>query len=285
MGKNNGMRRAQKIKQNRKPVIRASKPKNVRARSDLPDFNLAGLQRFKPEILLNDTSEESIDALFLALAIIFNDLKDLLWWAHQLEKSKVDRKGVSAVAGQISGMRNHVNRLIVGLINELLDLLKKQKNVLESPSFTDITSKLNIETSRYLKEITTTALVSNSPKKDPEKLIKFRQALTDVRNKGAFHYKDLAAFVEGYRHHFSANNPIDRKYRDLAYFSDGKNAEETRFFYADAAIEGMVQLKTTASLGAEYQDQFKILALKINQLLKPLLVCYLDTKKSKSLVE
>jgi hypothetical protein len=69
---------------------------------------------------------------------------------------------------------------------------------------------------------------------------KFKTILTKIRANLSFHYYQPKQLVAGYRRHFyeSGAQPGNAH----AYASMGKNMERTRFYFADAAIQGSLEL-------------------------------------------
>jgi hypothetical protein len=193
-------------------------------------FPLAGLVGFDPAILFNEKELYSADELLIALALAYNDCKDLLhnWEVLQEFKPKHPGTNISPQYGQFCGMMAHCFRQQVGLLNELLDLLRRRKNVLAKPIFVETASRLKGKA--HDGWLNLTAISGATEKYDPS-LASVRKLIYHIRNKGAFHY-DTDVLKSGFDAHFSKGGPESQR----AYISYGKNLEESRFYFADAAI-------------------------------------------------
>lgn len=68
---------------------------------------------------------------------------------------------------------------------------------------------------------------------------KFAKVLIQIRNNVAFHYAQPKPLAAGFRAHFfeSPPNPTN----EHAYCSFGRNMERTRFYFADAAVQGALK--------------------------------------------
>jgi hypothetical protein len=62
----------------------------------------------------------------------------------------------------------------------------------------------------------------------------FRAWLVKVRNNAVSHYYNPKALMQGYRRHFFEEPPAP--YNEFAFASLGASLEETRFYFADAAV-------------------------------------------------
>src|SRR3990167_4260638 len=91
--------------------------KNVPKKSEFKpcaDFELAELKKFKANFLeANEPTKRKLNAFILALALIFNDLKGLLWVIERLVEGTPQEKGITAYLGQWSGFNNQYNRLVM----------------------------------------------------------------------------------------------------------------------------------------------------------------------------
>ena len=65
-------------------------------------------------------------------------------------------------------------------------------------------------------------------------------AVMKIRNSIAYHYYQPKKLVQGYKKHFLESPRSE--HNALAYSSFGKNMEESRFYFADAAAERAVNM-------------------------------------------
>ena len=78
-------------------------------RPSCPDFDLAPLKRYRRDVLQVRQTEDEQTAqakrFTLALALAFNDIKDLAWSQEQLDKGKPeDSTAIDGYRGQWVGM-------------------------------------------------------------------------------------------------------------------------------------------------------------------------------------
>lgn len=194
-------------------------------------FPLAPLVSFDSSLLFKDTKYLQADSFIVALALVYNDCKDLLhqWEVLQEFRPKPPKKGVSAQFGQFCGMMGHCFRQQVGLLNGLLELLDKNRRRLSSPILNEAISALSGKARDGWSELEALAASESIP----PKLKPIRSLITLIRNKGSHHY-DTDVLKSGYVAHFGQSGPEHER----AYISYGKNLEESRFYFADAAITG-----------------------------------------------
>lgn len=253
--------------------LRGGRPS--RRKPALPDFELGDLQALAVGVV-QGKNPTSLEHFFLALAVVFNDLKDIFYFFTQLGKG--ERKigsGANPQRGQLNGMKCHLARLAVGLIHELFVLLEKHKEVLGRPEFKQLVGGQAEENQQRWEEITRLAFDKSQDTGLPVGQVSFTSALRRVRHTAAFHYYGAARFSEGFRKFFY--EPPETEFNRAAYVSDGRNAAQTRFFYADAAVQSAVELQSMQP-EPEWSVEVAELAGNINQVLKPLLIDFLGTR-------
>src|SRR5262245_48794012 len=125
MGQRGRIRRAMRAKAMRGLSLPAPLPEmdqsaDAGVASAVPHFNLAPLQTFDPKILVRDPADQ-VGAVVLALALWFNDMKDLLLGWHMIVEAVPDEESptISATRGQAIGIRTHIYRLLGAMVHEL----------------------------------------------------------------------------------------------------------------------------------------------------------------------
>lgn len=176
------------------------------------------------------------DRLVLMLAHAYNDLKDLfLWWEINREMAQFPPPGaIEKRFGQFCGMDNHIMRLMSGWLVETKVLLKTEKETINSAFFADTISKLEADRKSAWESLCLFAW--SKPKDLPKDLQDLNTYLVKVRAHGTFHYYQTEPLATGFAKHFSDDSKPESK---LAYATYGANLEESRFFFADAAITAM----------------------------------------------
>lgn len=233
------------------------------------DWDLERALRFDARLLAQGSEDErEVGALIMSLALIYNDMKDLLWWVFKLKDYKPKDPALRvASVGQYNGMSVHISRLRVGLLHELMRALEENAKVCEHRLFVEAVQQIR---KRYpdawedWRKITEVAAGKREQETANKKLW---TALVRIRNGVSFHYYGLEAIRRGYQN--SLLSPGDD-----AYVSLGKNAEGTRFYFADAAAQGA--MKEALGQTPNLEDQIDKLTEKVNHSLRRLIEVYLE---------
>ena len=101
-------------------------------------LSLGPLETFDPIAFQGDkTVPQCVCNFVLALALAFNDLKDIFYGHIVLQDYKQDEttRPRTRAFGLYSGMNLHFLRLIMGTVHELLDLIEEEKAVIQHESF------------------------------------------------------------------------------------------------------------------------------------------------------
>jgi hypothetical protein len=206
---------------------------------------LATLETFDPAAFVaDDNVPQSLCNFVLTLSLIFNDLRDL-YYANVLV-GECRPKGLpqrSRQWGYYSGLNLHVLRLMMSAVHELLNLIDKQKEDVDHPLLRDVVKGLPKDRRSDWCEVVKVGLGNSST---DEKLGKL---LLRMRNNISFHY-DPKAVHAGFKNHFFAERVDGR-----AYISRGDSVEGSRFYFADASVEGLLR-EISGSQSADLATQF-----------------------------
>lgn len=97
---------------------------------------LSPLETFDPIAFQGDeTVPQRVCNFVLALALAFNDLKDIFYAHIVLQDYKQDGTPRNRAFGLYSGMNLHLLRLIMGTIHELLNLIQEEEAVIQDAAF------------------------------------------------------------------------------------------------------------------------------------------------------
>jgi hypothetical protein len=193
---------------------------------------LAMLQTFNPAAFIGDENvPQSLCNFVLTLALTFNDLRDL-YYANVLVR---DCKPEGAAQknrhwGYYSGLSLHVTRLIMSVVHELLNLIEKQHDDVNHAFMRDVVKMLPTDHRGSWKEIVRIGLGQSST--DGNKLGKL---LLKIRNNVSFHY-DPKAIHKGFKNHFMTEQMDVR-----CYISRGDSIQSSRFYFADASVDGLLR--------------------------------------------
>jgi len=187
---------------------------------------LASLETFDPRAFSADSKcDQDTCDFVLSLAVAYNDLKNIAMALRFLSEVRPrDLSKPTSEIGQHAGLTLHLIRLEAGVIRELLILIEKDKNILNSPDFNRLKKKLS-KKAREAWDAVLSIVSERSTKHPLGKLLLF------VRNKVAFHY-DPKEVAKGYALVFLQPSS-DR----IPFVSRGTRMPETRFYFADAAVE------------------------------------------------
>ncbi|MFH2203115.1 MAG: hypothetical protein ABIJ96_08385 [Elusimicrobiota bacterium] len=234
--------------------------------------DLAPLETFDPEAFKSEDPDEQDACTFvLALAIAFNDLSDRLW-AYAMLKTCRDHVpvGPTSRSGDIGGKHFHVVKLLYSCFSEIAELIAKHPKVQDHSVFKEAVRLMKKDNREHWN-----ALVdfSNSKASGPKSPL--MQALLRVRNKVSNHYSDLKYINRGYRRFFEdASVPG----RDDAFISRGKAMQDTRFFFADAAVQGCFETLTELGTKEEIADKLSDLTRVVNMAIYNLIERFVEAR-------
>ncbi len=197
-----------------------------------PDFDLGPLLTLPNDFLKSsDPKKRAANALILSLACVFNDLKGILWFVEQHIKYRQPDEAATAYNGQMQALNIQIQRLIVGTIHELTEILRKSKIEMTHPDIQTAVKKLS--KSHAASWAMMISITKNENRGTEVKGPSMANFLRIVRNTTAFHY-DNDYIMNGYEEWLKQASKNPNAANKFAYVSLGKNAEETRFFFADA---------------------------------------------------
>jgi hypothetical protein len=203
---------------------------------------LADLESIPAAAFIGDsaTSQELCD-LIIALALIYNDLRDT-HTAHMLlsEVEPTQPASKTAECGQFHGLLLHVMRLQAGLVDELLNVIRKRESVLQEQTFSRVVSQLGKDAKLRWAAIVDVALGKKTGDQTAKKL-------AIIRNKIAFHY-DTEEIGRGFRESFVGKGDRGR----APLLSRGGSLAGTRFYFADAAAQSCILPQGERSLNGDF---------------------------------
>jgi hypothetical protein len=190
-----------------------------------PFSALTELETFDPNIFKGDQqTPQEVCNFVLALSCVYNDYKDILMAFHYLEylRPSCPVKEIPEW-GEFNGLKFHIIRLHISLVNELLSLMERSDGVLKNPYFQSITNHLD-----SLGKRTWEVLVKAAFGKAGTSL---GRTFLMIRNKVAFHY-DPKEFYKGYRNWF-----LNSKKAKKPYISRGTKITKERYYFAEASAQ------------------------------------------------
>ena len=162
-----------------------------------------------------------------ALSVIYNDYNDLDLALTLLNLKKPGGPGaISRSWGLFGGLSLHLAKARVAIAHELLNVIRDNELLVRGPAFAELLSKLNREQREAWTEVTDAA--KGNAHDTP-----LGKYLARCRDKAAGHY-DVKALYNAYYASFE----FDATSRPL--ISRGNCLLETRFYFADRAVENIV---------------------------------------------
>lgn len=190
--------------------------------------NLESLQTFDPAAFEgNEEVPQDLCNFVLALALIYNDCKNITYAATLLKECRPPGPEKTGVWGTYAGTDRHLFRLMVSAVHELFNLIRDHENVLSHEFFVSRVVQSLSPASRKSWVSLTGAATGATPKDE------FGRMLLRIRNKIAFHYEPKEIF-RGFKRTFLGPTRL----QEQAYISRGQSMAASRFYFADAAVDG-----------------------------------------------
>jgi hypothetical protein len=236
---------------------------------EIPDFaDLSPLERVDPAAFQSaDVHEQEVCNFVLALAVVYNDFKDLLWAANNWKKcAPQNAQTLTPQGGQWAGMNFHVTKLIHALIYELCELIRAGELCRNHLAFKKTLDSVNAKNRTHWENLIDFA--NGNPGNDDLMML-----LVRLRNNLAFHY-DSKVIARGYMTFFAERTLSGR---DAAYVSRGNSLKDSRFYFADAAIQGAY--KNLESQGdANIPDRIEGIAQSLNRALYDIVESFVEAR-------
>lgn len=218
------------------------------------------LKKIDPDKLINEENR-SIDNFFLIMALIFNDLKGLVFYRRLLNSSyrHPNENEISVHAGEYSGLVVQNNKLVISLVCEFIEFLSKNNTIYSELGFQIILK--NVDSGIRKKWLDLVRL-------DKSKNSLFSK-IARIRNNVTFHYDHSSTQMrDGFMKSFYNSGPKHEKHKHAYYYSDDGKMETTRFFYADAATEEYIRSLLPKNDMNELSDMIVDINFVIQNLLK-----------------
>lgn len=234
------------------------------------------ISHISPHKLIQKDKNNDFDNFFLVLGLIYNDLKDIIFFVDSFNKSyrepKYDGSEEPSVhLGQCGGIQNHINRLVIGLISEFFIFLEKNNEVTSSINFQLFIKKLPEEVRNDWFNLLGTL---DNESED------FLSKIARIRSNIAFHYdQSLTELRSGFIEKFFGVNKD--KSSEYAFYSLGGTMETTRFYYCDGSVEAYSKKLLGSSPEDNYFENVRDLIPKINKTIGNIMVFYLAQKNKK----
>jgi hypothetical protein len=170
------------------------------------------------------------------------------------------------------GFEMQTQRLMIAQLHELLRLIEEFKEVVEGDEIRRIVRKAPASTRRRWDEIVGIATGKGKSHDDT-----FATILLKVRNNASYHYYQPKTLIAGFREFFykSPKNAGN----EWAFASVGNNMGQTRFYFADAAMQATLYALTEKPMGEKFAKRFAEVIKDVNQALAYIISQYVKRAK------
>lgn len=195
---------------------------------------LAQLMTFDPAAFSGDDEvPQSVCNVVLALAVAYNDLRDVAFGFTLLDevRPKGDPRPTQEF-GQFGGVQTALQKAEAGIIHETLNLIDRESAAIDHPFFRRVVSSCSSGARTAWSSLV--AAASGRPDAQP-----LSRALMMMRNKVAFHY-DAKEIGRSFKMCFPGQEGAPEP-----YVSIGDRMRSTRFYFADRSVEWYLGHLTT----------------------------------------
>jgi hypothetical protein len=234
------------------------------------EFENGRLRKSFPEDIISegitDQSEEIYRSFMLTLSLVFNDLKALVLLNDTVRNAYETPEVIQtdAHSGEKEGVGLYLLKTLLSTLHESIVFLKESEEIYNSVRF----QKILVRTSKNTRDVWE-VLIKIATEKDVvvPQWIEFKELadfLKILRNNVGFHFQTRKSLVKGYRKFFFYGiRGVPDKNREIAYRSTESEFMNSRYYYADAALQGyLVNLFGDEEQTKERVDEaFKLLNL------------------------
>jgi len=236
--------------------------------------NLAPLKYFDSKVFQPlDKNEQKVCNFILMLALVYNDFKDLSWAYVQMNKcgpSTTPLPTPTPHVGQYAGVNLHLTKLFHALLFAFAELVKNNSDVLNHQLFSKTLEQINKENKNHWGRLV--AFAKGEADRNDEEL---HETSLLIRHNLAFHYHQPKFLSAGYNHFFSKkDNPTNQS----AFISDGTTLEETRFYFADAAVQGCFEQNISKEKASRLNPALRDISRKINETLHNIIMTFIQQR-------
>ena len=224
-----------------------------------------------PGLLFDVRGDDPLQQFILGLSVAYNDLKDLHVVMTWLAAMPTDGPGGETHSQQRDGMIIQQSKRAFACIHGILELLTAHRKLLRQPEVTRLLDRLS---PRFRADWDAMADVALGRKDDPKS--EMARKLAKIRHNFSAHYHQPRALLRGYQRRFfhDSKHPRTR----FALFAIGKDLEDSRFHFADVAVEGgMFDIIAPADI-APFVEEWGDLVESVNRAIFGLVREYLRSR-------
>ena len=242
-------------------------------------LKLSPLKSFNADLLLpNGQYDKKLCEFIIALSLVWNDIKSVhLYLDHMQNISKefIKKHGaLNKYTGESLGILNFILKINIGIIYELMNLIRESEKTINSDSFKKICDKLDhiyLENWNVLVDCAFKRYSKDNP---------LKKMLKNIRNRITNHYdkkKIFYAYEKRFKTDIKKNKNSEPIPEDLPYISKGNSMAETRLFYADATVEKYVEIEAKQSK-INILDELNMINNLINPAIQALVITFIESR-------
>lgn len=192
--------------------------------------------------ITESAEEDKYGGYLLTLAVIFNDLKGLILLHDtiiEVYKAPTSITEISEHRGELEGLKIQLLTLLLSSLYEVFEFLEKSRDIYSTERIQKIIKETSSDT-QIVWEMLNRIACNDAIEDDKFKsFLELKDLLFRIRNNIGFHYQTRKSLLGGYRKFFFGDLKITKEARAWAYKSMmGTAVMESRYFYADAALQG-----------------------------------------------
>lgn len=232
------------------------------------------LESINPSKLIDKNKSDDIDNFFLALGLIYNDLKGLILFNNLLKKnySEPHPGKIDSHSGEYVGTQVQINKLSVALISELMIVLKNNQKTFKSIRFKLIEKGLPKDIKQRWENI---LKISTNPDNDSSSYL---SRIARIRSNIVYHYDHSSTQLRESFIKFFFETPKSEANKK-AFYSLGSTMELSRLFYCDAAASEYLNSHLKFDTVNDFQKTIKIMET-MNKVIVNLFKNYFLSKES-----
>lgn len=243
------------------------------------------LEWIDPNFLVTKDEDEKVEAFFLGLGAVFNDMKGLILFEKMLVENydAPATDEVSSHAGDYGGVMVQIQKLMVSTIHEFFIFLKKSSPVYTTSEFKGVLSRMAKRDRQFWEALVAAAHGKLSSVSD------LLETIVKVRSNIAYHYDHSGKILRSaYVSRFLGK--IENARAERAYYSIGESIATTRFYFSDAAVEEALFIAAGKERGEKYEgnealkkhkelvrDTIDVMSTTIAILMK----CYIQSRRNR----
>ena len=188
-----------------------------------------------------DSEDDRYRSFLLTLAMIFNDLKGLVIINDSIKEAyRMPLKlEISEHVGEKEGIAVQMLKILLLLCMKHLNFLTNQMTYISRNGFNFYYKEPLLKISWFGEMLVKIALHESTSDNRFDKYKEIQGFLVEARNNVGFHYQTHKRLIDGYRKFFieGISNVVPEA-RKFAYWSIAREFSDSRYYYADASLQG-----------------------------------------------